>query len=104
MGGLLDCFRPPTFPLRCNAPPSDRRMNTTTLPLELQALEKLREEELEEARAIQSMMMPAESLRAGAVGISHEFQPLAPVGGASLHYLYFTDNSGRPPLRHRLPQ
>jgi len=35
--------------------------------LELHALEKLREEELEEARAIQSVMLPAESLRAGAV-------------------------------------
>jgi len=58
-------------------------MNTTTLPLELQALEKLREEELEEARAIQSMMMPAEALRADAVMISHEFQPLAAEGATS---------------------
>jgi hypothetical protein len=33
-------------------------MKTTAPPLELQAIEKLREEELEEARAIQSMMMP----------------------------------------------
>ncbi len=68
-------------------------MNTTTLPLELQALEKLREEELEEARAIQSMMMPAESLRAGAVVISHEFQPLAAVGGDFLDYFELTDKS-----------
>jgi len=68
-------------------------MNTTTLPLELQALEKLREEELEEARAIQSMMMPAESLRAGAVMISHEFQPLAAVGGDFLDYFELTDKS-----------
>ena len=41
-------------------------MNATAPPLELHALEKLREEELEEARAIQSVMLPAESLRAGA--------------------------------------
>ncbi len=66
-------------------------MNTTTLPLELQALEKLREEELEEARAIQSMMMPAESLRAGAVMISNEFQPIAAVGGDFLDYFELTD-------------
>jgi sigma-B regulation protein RsbU (phosphoserine phosphatase) len=66
-------------------------MNTTTLPLELHALEKLREEELEEARAIQSVMMPSESLRAGAVMISHEFQPLAAVGGDFLDYFELTD-------------
>ncbi len=68
-------------------------MNTTTLPLELQALEKLREEELEEARAIQSMMMPAESLRAGAVMISHEFQPIAAVGGDFLDYFQLLDGT-----------
>jgi hypothetical protein len=34
--------------------------------------EKLMEEELEEARLIQSAMMPAESLRVGAVTISHQ--------------------------------
>jgi hypothetical protein len=58
-------------------------MNTTALPLELHAIEKLREEELEEARSIQSVMLPAESLRAGAVRISHEFQPIAAVAGDS---------------------
>ncbi len=56
-------------------------MKTAAPPLELHALEKLREEELEEARAIQSVMLPAESLRAGAVMISHEFQPVAAVSG-----------------------
>ena len=70
--------------------------NITAPPLELQALEKLREEELEEARAIQSMMMPAESLRAGEVMISHEFQPIAAVGGDFLDYFVLTD--GRPGL------
>jgi len=49
-------------------------MNTTAPPLELHAIEKLREEQLEEAHAIQSVMLPSESLRAGAVTISHEFQ------------------------------
>jgi sigma-B regulation protein RsbU (phosphoserine phosphatase) len=68
-------------------------MNATTLPLELHAIEKLREEELEEARAIQSVMLPSESLRAGAVTISHEFQPLAAVGGDFLDYFELTDGS-----------
>ena len=68
-------------------------MNTTAPPLELRALENLREEELEEARAIQSVMLPAESLRAGAVMISHEFQPVAAVGGDFLDYFQLTDGS-----------
>src|SRR5260370_14071720 len=68
-------------------------MNTTAPPLELQAIEKLREEELEEARAIQSMMMPLESLRAGGVMISHAFQPMAAVGGDFLDYFELTDKS-----------
>jgi serine phosphatase RsbU (regulator of sigma subunit) len=66
-------------------------MNTTALPLELPSIEKLREEELEEARAIQSMMMPAESLRVGVVMISHEFQPIAAVSGDFLDYFELTD-------------
>lgn len=68
-------------------------MNTTALPLELHAIEKLREEELEEARAIQSVMLPTESLRAGAVMISHAFQPLAAVGGDFLDYFELADKS-----------
>jgi sigma-B regulation protein RsbU (phosphoserine phosphatase) len=66
-------------------------MNTTTLTPELHAIEKLREEELEEARSIQSVMMPAEALRAGAVMISHEFQPVSAVGGDFLDYFELTD-------------
>ena len=68
-------------------------MKTAAPPLELHALEKLREEELEEARAIQSVMLPAESLRAGAVMISHEFQPVAAAGGDFLDYFELTDGS-----------
>src|SRR2546426_12105083 len=68
-------------------------MNTAAPPLELHALEKLREEELEEARAIQSVMLPAEPLHAGAVMISHEFQPVAAVGGDFLDYFELTDGS-----------
>ncbi len=68
-------------------------MNTTAPPFELHALEKLREEELEEARAIQRVMLPAESPRAGAVMISHEFRPVAAVGGDFLGYFELTDGS-----------
>jgi serine phosphatase RsbU (regulator of sigma subunit) len=67
-------------------------MNTTAPALELHATEKLREAELEEARAIQSVMLPAESLRAGGVMISHEFQPIAAVGGDFLDYFELTDS------------
>ena len=78
---------------------------TTIAPVsELLALEKLREQELEEARAIQSMMLPAESLHSCGVTISHEFQPVAAVGGDFLDYfelpngsigLYLGDVSGK---------
>jgi phosphoserine phosphatase RsbU/P len=56
-------------------------------------VEKLREEELEEARAIQSVMLPTEPLRAGAVRISHAFQPVAAVGGDFLDYFELSDGS-----------
>ena len=65
---------------------------TTTAPLvELRALEKLREEELEEARSIQGVMLPAEPLRTANVRISHEFQPVTEVGGDFLDYFELTD-------------
>jgi sigma-B regulation protein RsbU (phosphoserine phosphatase) len=62
-----------------------------TVPVELHAIERLREEELEEARAIQGMMLPQESLRAGAIAISHQFQPVTAVGGDFLDYFALTD-------------
>lgn len=68
-------------------------MDTTAPLLELHALEKLREEELEEARAIQSVMMPTEALRVGAVTISHEFQPVTAVGGDFLDYFELSDKT-----------
>jgi len=68
-------------------------MQTTAPPLESNEIEKLREEELEEARAIQSAMLPAESLCAGAVTISHQFRPIAAVGGDFLDYFELTDES-----------
>jgi phosphoserine phosphatase RsbU/P len=68
-------------------------MNTIATPVEIGVIEKLREEELEEARSIQSVMLPAEPLRAGAVRISHAFQPVAEVGGDFLDYFELTDGS-----------
>jgi serine phosphatase RsbU (regulator of sigma subunit) len=66
-------------------------MHTIATPVEISVIEKLREEELEEARSIQSVMLPAEPLRAGGVSISHEFQPVAEVGGDFLDYFELTD-------------
>src|SRR6202023_1013943 len=68
-------------------------MSTTARPVELQAIEKLREEELEEARSIQSVMLPAEPLRVGKVKISHSFQPIAEVGGDFLDYFELADGT-----------
>lgn len=59
----------------------------------LHVLEQRREEELVEARAIQSVIMPAESLRAGGVTISHAFQPVIAVGGDFLDYFKLSDES-----------
>src|SRR2546426_6551333 len=79
-------------------------MNTLALPLDLHALEKLRTEELEEARSIQAEILPEVSLHAGPVTISHEFKPIAAVGGDFLDYfqvmdgtfgLYLCDVSGK---------
>ncbi|MFI5057028.1 MAG: PP2C family protein-serine/threonine phosphatase [Candidatus Acidiferrales bacterium] len=68
-------------------------MNTVITLDELQAIEKMREEELEEARSIQSMMMPAESLHTDCVTISHAFQPMAEVGGDFLDYFELSDRT-----------
>src|SRR5438552_11879689 len=64
-----------------------------TVPLLEPNIEKLREEELEEARAIQSVMLPEQALRAGGVRISHEFQPIAAVGGDFLDYFRLSDGT-----------
>lgn len=56
-------------------------------------VEKLREEELEEARAIQSVMLPGAPLHIGGVHISHEFQPIAAVGGDFLDYFQLSDGT-----------
>jgi len=60
---------------------------------ELHSIERLREQELEEARAIQSVMLPGQPLRTPYVTISHEFQPAAEVGGDYLDYFLLPDDT-----------
>ncbi len=68
-------------------------MDTALLPLDLRSIEKLREQELEEARVIQNVMMPAQPLRLAGVTISHEFQPVTEVGGDYLDYFKLSDET-----------
>ena len=68
-------------------------MITFTPTSEVQALEKLRQQELEEARALQNVMLPLESLSSRGVTISHQFQPVSAVGGDFLDYFELTDGS-----------
>jgi phosphoserine phosphatase RsbU/P len=66
-------------------------MSVFTQPAEPHSIEKLREQELEEARAIQGVMLPGQPLRTDCVTISHEFQPAAEVGGDFLDYFLLPD-------------
>jgi len=68
-------------------------MDTALLPLELRSIEKLREQELEEARIIQNVMLPAHPLCSRGVTVSHEFQPAAEVGGDYLDYFPLSDGT-----------
>lgn len=68
-------------------------MLTISPVAEERAIEKVRFEELEEARAIQNVMLPAEALCAGPVTIAHKFQPVHLVGGDFLDYFELTDGS-----------
>lgn len=68
-------------------------MDTALLPLELRSIEKLREQDLEEARIIQNVMLPAHPLHAAGVTVSHEFQPAAEVGGDYLDYFSLSDGT-----------
>lgn len=68
-------------------------MGSLLLPSELRSIEKLRDQELEEASAIQNVMLPAHPLRIGGVTISHEFQPVTEVGGDYLDYFKLSDDT-----------
>ena len=73
--------------------PPDKTMSVFTQPAEPHSIEKLREQELEEARAIQGVMLPGQPLRTFYVTISHEFQPAAEVGGDYLDYFLLPDGT-----------
>lgn len=60
---------------------------------ELQSIEKVREQEILEARAIQSAMLPGVALRTRQVHIAYEFQPFTEVGGDFLDYFSLTDDT-----------
>jgi phosphoserine phosphatase RsbU/P len=60
---------------------------------DLCVIEKLREQELEEARIIQGSMFPARALDEFEVAISREFQPIAEVGGDFLDYFSLADGT-----------
>jgi phosphoserine phosphatase RsbU/P len=60
---------------------------------EILSIEKLREQELEEARIIQSAMLPSHPLHHCGIVISHEFQPVAEVGGDYLDYFVLSDGT-----------
>ncbi len=59
----------------------------------LSPLELLREQELDEARAIQDAMLPAESLHIGKVNIAHRLRSMHEVGGDFLDYFAMGDET-----------
>ncbi|HXX17169.1 MAG TPA: PP2C family protein-serine/threonine phosphatase [Candidatus Eremiobacteraceae bacterium] len=66
----------------------------TATPLDdLLAIEKLRQEELQEARIIQSAMLPARPLHQFDIIVSHQFQPVVEVGGDYLDYFVLSDGT-----------
>src|SRR5664279_272631 len=73
--------------------PSEIHMSIVALPYELDSIQKLKEQDLEKARTIQGVMLPAQPLRSRTVTISHEFQPAAVVGGDYLDYFSLTDRT-----------
>ena len=73
-------------------------MLTISPAVEARAIEKLRQEELEEARAVQSLMLPAEVLMRRPATIAHEFQPVDIVR-RRLRRLFLMDNGQRGILR-----
>jgi len=68
-------------------------MITTQVLAEPSAQENSREMDLEEARSIQDLMLPAQPLCTGEVTVAHEFQPAAEVGGDFLDYFSLADES-----------
>jgi len=59
----------------------------------LTTLEILREQELDEARTLQSAMLPAESLQIGKVTFAHRLRSMHEVGGDFLDYFALSDDT-----------
>jgi sigma-B regulation protein RsbU (phosphoserine phosphatase) len=72
---------------------SDKNMSMTEVLAELSAQENSRESDLEEARSIQELMLPAEALRTPQVTVAHAFKPAAEVGGDFLDYFSLADET-----------
>lgn len=68
-------------------------MSMTEVLAELSAQENSRESDLEEARSIQELMLPAEALRTPQVAVAHAFKPAAEVGGDFLDYFSLADET-----------
>jgi sigma-B regulation protein RsbU (phosphoserine phosphatase) len=66
-------------------------MTMTAVLADLSAQENSRELDLEEARSIQELMLPAEMLQYGNITVAHEFLPATEVGGDFLDYFSLTD-------------
>jgi phosphoserine phosphatase RsbU/P len=88
----IDAFRS-SLSAYSEAPSQPTPMLTATPVHDLLAIEKLREQEIEEARTIQSAMLPSRPLHEFDIVISHEFQPIEEVGGDYLDYFSLSDGT-----------
>jgi len=68
-------------------------MISALIPSDTTAIESLRENELQEARAIQRAMLASEALRTPQLSIESEFQPFSEVGGDFLDYFLLSDGT-----------
>jgi sigma-B regulation protein RsbU (phosphoserine phosphatase) len=68
-------------------------MISTYVPSDTITIEGLRENELQEARAIQRAMLASEKLKTPRVEIESEFQPYSEVGGDFLDYFLLSDGT-----------
>ena len=68
-------------------------MVTISSVVETRRIEELRQNELEEARAIQSVMLPEHALCTPLVTVAHAFEPVDIVGGDFVDYFQLSDES-----------
>lgn len=68
-------------------------MISTFASSDVTSIESLRENELQEARAIQRAMLASEALKTPQLSIESEFQPFSEVGGDFLDYFLLSDGT-----------